>query len=388
VEFNEPVGNLDPTKVEITNGAGASTGKTISREDSRTFRITVGGLSHDGDVTASILAGASKDEAGNPTLAASHTITYNHLPTAPSAPDLAAGSDTGVSDSDNITKTTTGLVFKGTGEVGSTVQLVKGSTVLGSDTVNASGQWTITVSSALSEGDNVLFAQAVDSNSTIVGPSLTITIDTTPPPAPSAPDLRGDDDTGSSNTDNYTKAETIRLQGTAVTGTQITLYDGDTQLTTVTAVDGAYVFTLAPSSGPHSYTVRGAQDLAGNVSSTASSPLNVTIDREVTLSTLNATPNGTGATKSWTISGTREGTLTGNTPTVTVEKRNGQSNNYGTDASSAGSVTGSPNFSVALTLAQNASNATTSQVSATNYRVTVTQTDLAGNTLSRVIYLG
>ena len=49
-------------------------------------------------------------------------------PPAPSVPDLAAGSDTGSSNTDNVTKTLNGLVFTGTAEAGSTVKIIVGGT--------------------------------------------------------------------------------------------------------------------------------------------------------------------------------------------------------------------------------------------------------------------
>src|SRR5438876_11757224 len=54
-------------------------------------------------------------------------------PPAPSVPDLAASSDTGNSNTDNITKTLNGLVFTGTAETGSTVKVyVGGAALIGS----------------------------------------------------------------------------------------------------------------------------------------------------------------------------------------------------------------------------------------------------------------
>ena len=53
-------------------------------------------------------------------------------PAAPSTPDLATGSDTGSSNTDNITQTLIGLVFTGTAEPGTTVRIYwNGSDVIG-----------------------------------------------------------------------------------------------------------------------------------------------------------------------------------------------------------------------------------------------------------------
>ncbi len=71
-------------------------------------------------------------------------------PPVPSVPDLAAGSDTGNSSTDNITKTVNGLVFTGTATAGSTVKIYAGgSTVIGSATATAGGAYSVTTTGAL-----------------------------------------------------------------------------------------------------------------------------------------------------------------------------------------------------------------------------------------------
>src|SRR5206468_5732377 len=83
-------------------------------------------------------------------------------PAAPSVPDLTAASDNGPSNTDNSTSITT-PVFAGTlaGEAGALVTLREGATTLGSATVDASGNWSIT-SSPLSLGNHSISAVATD----------------------------------------------------------------------------------------------------------------------------------------------------------------------------------------------------------------------------------
>jgi VCBS repeat-containing protein len=64
------------------------------------------------------------------------TVTGRNAPPAPSTPDLSAASDSGVSNSDNITNITT-PIFTGTAEVGSTVTLYDGTTAMGTGIANA-----------------------------------------------------------------------------------------------------------------------------------------------------------------------------------------------------------------------------------------------------------
>jgi hypothetical protein len=60
----------------------------------------------------------------------------------PSTPDLATTSDTGQSQTDNVTNASAPL-FTGTGTPGATVDLKRGSAVLGSTTVSANGLWSV-----------------------------------------------------------------------------------------------------------------------------------------------------------------------------------------------------------------------------------------------------
>ena len=64
------------------------------------------------------------------------------------------GSDTGFSASDNITKVNTPTIT-GSGDVGSIVKIVDGTTTIGTATVGSNGIWSIT-SSALSNGNRSL----------------------------------------------------------------------------------------------------------------------------------------------------------------------------------------------------------------------------------------
>lgn len=101
-------------------------------------------------------------------------------PDAPSAPDLDSGSDTGLSNTDNITNDTT-PTFTGTAEANATVKLYDGATKIGETTADGSGNWTIT-SSTLSQGTHSITATATDAvgNESAASTALSITIATTP----------------------------------------------------------------------------------------------------------------------------------------------------------------------------------------------------------------
>ncbi|MDF3123447.1 Ig-like domain-containing protein [Rheinheimera sp. 1928-s] len=208
-------------------------------------------------------------------------VTDDIAPNAPSVPDLAAGSDSGSSQTDNITNVTT-PTFTGTAEPNSTVTLydTDGTTVLGSTTATG-GNWSIT-SSALSAGSHVLTAKATDGagNASVSSAGLTITIDTTAPAKPATPDLADASDTGSSNSDNVTNATSLTFNGTAEDGSTVSLSSSvNNGLGTTAATGGSWSLTTAAvtSEGAHSITLT-ATDEAGNVS-VASDPLAITLDK-------------------------------------------------------------------------------------------------------------
>ena len=102
-------------------------------------------------------------------------------PAAPTTPNLLAVDDTGNSDSDDVTRLTT-LRFFGSAEAGSTVELLEGTTVLGTAIANAAGNWTI-IASGLTPNIHSVAARARDVAGNL-GPnsnSLTVTIDTVAP---------------------------------------------------------------------------------------------------------------------------------------------------------------------------------------------------------------
>ncbi len=114
-------------------------------------------------------------------------VTIQVKPGAPTAIDLLAGSDTGALSDDNITNATQ-LQFQVNGvRSGATVQLFRGTQLVGSATVPA-GATTVTVTTnnptLLTEGVHQFTArQTVDGAQSDASPALAVTIDRTAPPA-------------------------------------------------------------------------------------------------------------------------------------------------------------------------------------------------------------
>ena len=109
---------------------------------------------------------------------------------------------------------------------------------------------------------------------------VTFTLDTTAPPAPSAPDLVATSDTGPSSTDNITSVTIPTVTGNgAESSATVTLYDTDGTTVLGTAIaDGSGNWSITSSTlngGDHVLTVT-QTDLAGDVS-VASAALMVTV---------------------------------------------------------------------------------------------------------------
>ncbi|MBK1840759.1 DUF4347 domain-containing protein [Azospirillum sp. YIM B02556] len=256
---------------------------TATADGAGNYSITPAAPLAPGSHTLSVKA---TDAAGNVSTTSGRLaiVIDTTAPNEPSAPDMTAGSDTGSSNSDNVTSNTT-PTFTGTAEPNSTVTLydTNGTTVLGTATADGAGNYSITPAAPLAPGLHTLTVKATDAagNASTVSGRLAVMIDTTAPDAPSAPDMTAGSDTGSSNSDNVTSNTTPTFTGTAEPNSIVTLYDtnGTTVLGTATA-DGAGNYSITPAAplapGSHTLTVK-ATDPAGNVS-TSSGGLTVVVD--------------------------------------------------------------------------------------------------------------
>ncbi len=100
-------------------------------------------------------------------------------------------------------------------------------------TVGGTGSsWSGSLPTALTPG--IYTAQASQSNSSgetgyTATKTFTVYVDTTPPVAPSVPDLVAGSDSGSSNSDNVTNDSTPTFSGTAENGATVTVFAGPTR---------------------------------------------------------------------------------------------------------------------------------------------------------------
>ena len=262
--------------ISLTSSVDGVVGSTTA-DGSGNWSITTSALSSGAhDLTATAASGGPESAAST---ALSITVDTT-APSAPSTPDLAAGSDLGSSSTDNLTNDTT-PTFSGTAEVGATVTVISSlAGTLGTVTADGSGDWTFT-SGALAEGTHTITATATDTagNVSAASSGLAITIDTTAPATPGTLDLAAAADTGSASNDNITSDTTPRFFGSTVADSVVTISSSISGVLGTATSNGAgsYLFDSgAVAEGVHTFTAT-VVDAAGNISD-ASTGLVVTID--------------------------------------------------------------------------------------------------------------
>ncbi|WP_247365049.1 Ig-like domain-containing protein, partial [Ralstonia pseudosolanacearum] len=171
----------------------------------------------------------------------------------------------------------------GTAEANSTINVFDGTTLLGTTTADASGNWTFTPTTALIDGSHSLTATATDAagNVSTASSAFTLTVDTA---APATPVIGTVTDavapvTGTITAGGSTNDANPTLTGIAEGNSTVSIFDGTTLLGTTTADasgNWSYTPTTALTDGSHSLTAT-ATDAAGNVSP-ASSAFTLTVD--------------------------------------------------------------------------------------------------------------
>ncbi len=388
VAIGNPGGATNQPSLSVTGTiTGADAGTTIAVFDGTT-QVGVGTISGgtwSANVTlgngSNVLTAEVTDAAGN--TATSGPVTYTLNTTAPTGgtPALTAASDSGTSQSDDITDVTapTFTVALGSTVVaGDTVQLLLGGsalahpvthTVTAADITAGSVSLTVTAGDLGADGTKQISAQLGDAfgNSSTTA-ALTITLDTTAPTG-GTPVLTAASDSGTSHSDGITDVTaptfTVALGPAVAAGDTVQLLLGGSALAhpvthTITAADitaGSVSLTVTAgdlgADGTKSITAQ-FSDVAGNTSTTAADV--ITLD---TTAPGVAIGNPGGATNQPSLSVT--GTITGADAGTTIAVFDG------TTQVGVGTISGGT-WSANVTLG-NGSNVLTAEV-----------TDAAGNT--------
>jgi len=235
------------------------------------------------------------DAAGN-TGSASSAYSYNldaTAPVAPSAPDLVNASDSGSSDTDNLTNITT-PTFTGTAESGSTVTIYSDGVAVGTGTATG-GTYTIAATTALTTGTHSITAKATDGagNTSVASSGLSVKVDATAPTVNNIV-VSGDGTVENGDEQNFTVSGTVSdaSDGSVV----VEIYNGTTLLGSVdgTYSSGAFAVNVTgltlPANGSYSVKVA-ATDAAGNAMGSPA-PQNFTSTACFMPGTLIATPDG------------------------------------------------------------------------------------------------
>ncbi|GJD93595.1 Ig-like domain-containing protein [Methylobacterium iners] len=214
------------------------------------------------------------DAVGNRGVAsAALTVVVDATP--PAVPTVTGFADESGLAGDGLTSDTT-PTLTGTAEANAAVTILRNGIAIGAVTANGTGNWSY-ASPALADGSYSFTAQATDAagNTSVVSVPLVVTVDTTPPAAPTITGVA--DDTGTAS-DRLTSDATPTLTGTAEAGAAVTvLRDGMVVGTTTADTAGSWSYTSpALADGSYGFTAT-ATDAAGN-NGPASSPLAATID--------------------------------------------------------------------------------------------------------------
>ncbi|MEB3198834.1 MAG: Ig-like domain-containing protein [Candidatus Sericytochromatia bacterium] len=197
--------------------------------------------------------------------------------------DDGAGGVAAVNQTASLTPTVMGTVpADGGGITNLTILVYSGTTLLGTTQPAADGKWSLPVT--LANAAHPLTAVAVDKagNASKASSVWSLLVDAVAPAAPTVTGLAPGFDDGLILTDSLTTSAKPTLIGRAEPGAQVTVFDGATNLGTVSA-DAAGNWTLALSGtahtlseGAHTLTAQ-ASDAVGNQSA-ASLPVDIRVD--------------------------------------------------------------------------------------------------------------
>ncbi|WP_164934398.1 Ig-like domain-containing protein [Bradyrhizobium zhanjiangense] len=247
---------------------GSPIAATVTADAQGAWSFTPSGLA-DGPHT---IVASQTDTFGN-TGSASLGFTLDTTAPGGGTPDLTAGSDSGSSNTDNITSATSPsftVALSPTAAIGDTVQLLLGGSPLAhpvthvitaADVTAGSVSLTVTAGDLGADGAKQVPAQFSDAagNSSTTA-ALSFTLDTT------APAVAITSAGGPVNQASQTITGTV---GIADAGATVTILDGTTAIGTATVQgNGSWSSTVTLNNGPNSLTAR-VSDAAGNTATSS-----------------------------------------------------------------------------------------------------------------------
>lgn len=287
-----------PTNLQVspdgkTVTGTAEPGSTITLKDADGNTIGTGKAGSDGKFTIDLgtpltngeqITATATDPSGNTSPGVQ--VTAPDL-TAPDAPEIVTvndnvGAETGPLSNGQRTDDAR-PTFSGISEAGTVITFYDNGKPIGTATADATGKWSFTPSTNLSEGSHAITTTATDAagNTSPASTAVTFVVDTVAPGAPAIVSITDDvaPGTGTLGSGSSTNDPRPQLTGTAEAGSTVTIYDNGIAIgTAVVGSNGSWSFTPSVnlSEGSHQLTVR-ATDVAGNTGP-ASPVFTVTVD--------------------------------------------------------------------------------------------------------------
>ena len=287
-----------PTNLQVspdgkTVTGTAEPGSTITLKDADGNTIGTGKAGSDGKFTIDLgtpltngeqITATATDPSGNTSQGGQ--VTAPDL-TAPDAPEIVTvndnvGAETGPLSNGQRTDDAR-PTFSGISEAGTVITFYDNGKPIGTATADATGKWSFTPSTTLSEGNHAITTTATDAagNTSPASTAVTFVVDTVAPGAPAIVSITDDvaPGTGTLGSGSSTNDPRPQLTGTAEAGSTVTIYDNGIAIgTAVVGSNGSWSFTPSVnlSEGSHQLTVR-ATDVAGNTG-LASPVFTVTVD--------------------------------------------------------------------------------------------------------------
>ncbi|MET6678884.1 BapA/Bap/LapF family large adhesin [Citrobacter amalonaticus] len=240
--------------VTITSSNGTVLGTGVADGTTGSFNILI----NPAQVGGETLQVVAQDKAGNTGTSGSVIAPFSGLPGAPVIATLTddVGSITGLVANGQATNDARPLL-NGTGQPFSTITVYSDGVSIGSASVDAQGNWSLTPQANIADGTHVLTATATNTNGTsTLSSGYTVTVDT----VTAAP-------TGAISSDGAS------ISGTAEAGSTVT----------ITLSTGLTVTTTANSSGNYTYTFDRKQTSGENISVSATDAVgNTSVPTQVT----------------------------------------------------------------------------------------------------------
>ncbi|HCT5209595.1 TPA: BapA prefix-like domain-containing protein [Enterobacter hormaechei] len=272
--------NLEVSPDGKTVTGTAEPGSTVTLKDADGNTIGTGKAGSDGKFTIDLgtqltngeqITATATDPSGNTSPGVQ--VTAPDL-TAPDAPEIVTvndnvGAETGPLSNGQRTDDAR-PTFSGISEAGTVITFYDNGKPIGTATADATGKWSFTPSTNLSEGNHAITTTATDAagNTSPASTAVSFVVDTVAPGAPAIVSITDDvaPGTGTLGSGSSTNDPRPQLTGTAEAGSTVTIYDNGIAIgTAVVGSNGSWSFTPSVnlSEGSHQLTVR-ATDVAGN----------------------------------------------------------------------------------------------------------------------------